>query len=337
MSAWAIDTPTFAAAMREKIIRPSSREILVAKLAGSDQEPDFTLPTNCQGIGRIRHFKRRTSDGWPENPLPIDPAAKALGLSSMDVLQAQVFQNAACAWRCWYCYVPFNLLSGDASRGEWLTAEKMVQLYLEEQKPPAVIDLSGGSPDLTPEWPIWMMDALQNAGLADRTFLWSDDNLSTDYLFTKVGSEDRSKLTTYKNYGRVCCVKGFDAASFSFNTTASTSGYDNQFKILRRYLNLGINLYGYVILTGPDLSSVNAGVSDLIDRLQILHEALPLRMVPLEVANFTPTDKRSKGSTNRFAQADAVQWAAIETWNRELDRRYTRSERSLSITDVPLR
>lgn len=337
MVAATIDTPTFAATMREKIIRPDSREILVAKLAGSDQEQDLTLPTNCGGLGRIRHFARGATTDWPENPLPLDPATKALGLSCVDVLQAQVFQNAACAWRCWYCYVPYNLLSGDATRGEWATADRLVQLYLEQESPPVVIDLSGGSPDLTPEWTLWMMEALQREGLADRTYLWSDDNLSTDYLFTKLEERDRRKLAAYQNYGRVCCIKGFDAASFVFNTTASPVGYDSQFHILRRYLSLRLDLYGYVTLTGTDLSSVGSGVTNLIDRLQSIHEALPLRMVPLKIANFTPTDKRSKGNTERFALADAVQQAAIERWTHELDRRYTRAERGLNIAEVRLR
>src|SRR5260221_4358323 len=95
----AIDTVSFAQAMREKIIRPHSREILIAKLAGSDQEQDLTLPANCEGLGRVRHFNRIGSPYWPENPLPIDPASKALGLPRADRLQAHGFQKSACAWR----------------------------------------------------------------------------------------------------------------------------------------------------------------------------------------------------------------------------------------------
>jgi hypothetical protein len=207
-----IETTSFAPVMRERIIRLSSEEILVARLAGSDQEGDLTLPANCGGLGRIRHFARSTAPGWPENPLPIDPASKALGLPRSDKINAQVFQNAACAWRCWYCYVPFNLLSGDASRGEWVTAEKLVRLYAEEETRPSIIDLSGGSPDLTPEWVPWMMRSLERARLSDTTYLWSDDNLSTDYLFTKLQNGDRRLMARYRNYGRVCCIKGFDAA-----------------------------------------------------------------------------------------------------------------------------
>ena len=143
-----IDTTSFAIAMRDRIIRPASREVLMSRLTGSDQERDLTVPTNCGGLGRVRHFVRATPPGWLPNPLPIDPACKALGLSRRDRMKAQVFQIAACAWRCWYCYVPFNLLSGDASRGEWVTPDDLVARYTQERDRPGIIDLSGGSPDL---------------------------------------------------------------------------------------------------------------------------------------------------------------------------------------------
>ena len=331
-----IDTFSFAAVMRDKIIRPDSRKVLVARLTGSDQEQDLTVPANCGGLGRIRHFVRSAAVGWPENPLPIDPASKALGLARSDRLRAQVFQNAACAWRCWYCYVPYNLLSGDASRGEWVTPEGLVQLYETEEDRPAIIDLSGGSPDLTPEWIPWMMRALKEAHLSDTTYLWSDDNLSTDYLFTKLDDDDLSTLLNYRNYGRVCCIKGFDAASFTFNTTADPAGYDYQFRILQRYVTLGIDIYGYVTLTGNNLSSVDTSVSNLFDRLCSIHEAFPLRVVPLKIGNYTPTALRNKACNERFALADAVQLAAINRWNFEIERRYTAAERALNIADVKL-
>jgi len=331
-----IDTSPFAATMREKIIRPSSQEILVARLAGSDQEQDLTLPANCGGLGRIRHFLRSAASDWPDNPLPIDPASKALGLPRSGILRAQVFQNAACAWRCWYCYVPYNLLSGDASRGEWVTPEELVQLYAEEEDRPLVIDLSGGSPDLTPEWIPWMMRALERAHLSETTYLWSDDNLSTDYVFTKLEDDDRRALASYRNYGRVCCIKGFDAASFAFNTTADPSGYNYQFEVLRQYMSLGIDIYGYITLTGNDLSSVDAGVSSLFDGLCSINEAFPLRVVPLKIGNYTPTASRSKVGDERFARANAVQLAAIDRWNLELNRRYSPAQLALNIADVKL-
>ena len=106
---------------------------------------------------------RDDGDGWPHNPLPIDPACRALRLSNDDALQAQVFQNAACNWRCWYCYVPFRLLDAVEAAGAWLSADDLVDLYLRESEAtrPGMIDLTGGQPELVPEWVPWMMEALR--------------------------------------------------------------------------------------------------------------------------------------------------------------------------------
>jgi rRNA maturation endonuclease Nob1 len=38
------------------------------------------------------------------------PASRKLGLAEADMMEAQVFQVASCNWRCWYCFVPYELL-----------------------------------------------------------------------------------------------------------------------------------------------------------------------------------------------------------------------------------
>lgn len=332
-----IDTGAFAELMRDRVINVDTREVLIGRLAGSDQEIDLTEPVNCNGLGRIRHFRRFAGGGWPANPLPIDPARHALALPSVDLIRAQVFQVAACAWRCWYCYVPFNLLNGDSTRGKWVTARELVALYAEEPDRAPVIDLSGGSPDLAPEWVLWMMDALEEAKLSDRTYLWSDDNLSTDYVFSRLNGNERERLVAYKNYGRVCCFKGFDADSFAFNTGADAAGFEAQFAIFREYLKLGLDLYGYVTLTGADVDVVSGRIPEFVDRLRAIDEALPLRVVPLKIENFTPTREReARRSDARFAVAADVQTAAIEGWQRELERHYSSRERALPISEIPL-
>ena len=101
----AFNTDEFSDFLRRRSIDLERRKVLVARLQGSEQERDLTVPANCNGYGRIHHFRRETSDGWPQNPLPMDPASKALGIGKSDVLRAQVFQHASCNWRCWYCYV----------------------------------------------------------------------------------------------------------------------------------------------------------------------------------------------------------------------------------------
>ena len=106
-----IDTDSLSNRYRQAAIDVPGRRLLITRLAGSAQEGDLSMPANCQGFGRVRHFRREASPGFPPNPLPIDPAFTALGVESHDVLRAQVFQSSICNWRCWYCYVPFELLA----------------------------------------------------------------------------------------------------------------------------------------------------------------------------------------------------------------------------------
>jgi uncharacterized Fe-S cluster-containing radical SAM superfamily protein len=332
-----IDTATFAPTMRDRILRPERREILVSRFTGSGQEADLTVPANCDGLGRVRHFRRHTAEGWPTNPLPIDPALKRLGLAPADELPAQLFQNAACGWRCWYCFVPFNMLTGNEQLGEWVTAEDLIDLYLREPNRSPMIDLSGGSPDLTPEWVVWTMEALEDRDVHETTYLWSDDNLSTDYVVTKLSQAQRDRLVSYKNYGRVCCFKGFDADAFAFNTGAAPASFDDQFQTFDRYLDLGLDLYGYVTFTGPDPSAVEKGIPRFLDRLQALHENLPLRIAPLRIEDFTPTkDRSSKMGDQRFAIARPVQEAAIALWTAELARRFESHQLQMNVADVPM-
>jgi hypothetical protein len=97
----AIGTDGYSRRLRGRAVDLGGRRLLVSDLRGSAQEGDLSEPVNCGGYGRIRHFTRATETGWPDNPLPTDPAAAALGLPpGADGIRAQVFQNAACNWHC---------------------------------------------------------------------------------------------------------------------------------------------------------------------------------------------------------------------------------------------
>lgn len=318
---------------REDAIDVQGRRLLITNLHGTDQEQDLSEPANCQGFGRIRHFRRATDRGWPLNPLPIDPACKALGLSQTDFLRAQVFQNAVCNWRCWYCYVPFSLLSGNRKYSDWITPATLVDLYLDQPDPPRVIDLSGGQPDLTPEWVPWMMAELSARGMDQNVYLWSDDNLSNDYFWRFLTDLDRELLVTYRNYGRVCCFKGFDAASFSFNTSAAPDLFGRQFTLMRELLGLGIDIYSYATFTTPFRDGVNEAMKRFVDRLQEIDPNLPLRTVPLQIMSFTPVEPRMNADRRGSLQN---QWIAIEAWQRELEDRFSVEQRTSNITDIPL-
>ena len=329
-----IDTDELSERYRAKAIRLQTRELLISRLSGSDQEADFTLPPNCNGFGRIRHFRKTpSSSGWVENPLPILPACKALNLTVTDQVRAQAFQNAVCNWRCWYCYVPFNLLAGDETRSAWLSPDTLIAQFANLADRPSVIDLTGGQPDLVPEWVPWTMTALERHGLQDRVYLWSDDNLSNDYFWRFLSTADIDRVAQWRNYGRVCCFKGFDGPSFAFNTGATSDLFERQFELFRRLHHLGIDLYAYVTLTAPESSSIRDRVRSFVDRLQNIDENLPLRTVPLEISVFSPV--RSRLNLVRSTSL-SIQYDALEAFQLELEARFTTEARRLPITEVKL-
>lgn len=329
-----VDTERLAASYRAATIDVAGRRILITNFCGSGQEQDLSQQPNCGGFGRVRHFRRGTSEGWPANPLPIDPACARLGIGPSDSLNAQVFQNAACNWRCWYCFVPYDLLSADLTRSSWMSGSDLIDLYVQESERPVVIDLSGGQPELTPEWVVWIMDALAEKGLEDSVYLWSDDNLSCDYFWRHLSAVQQETILRYRRYGRVACFKGFDAQSFAFNTNAEEWWFDRQFELMKRLVVSGMDVYAYATFTTPSSGGIGAAMRSFVDRLQALDENLPLRTVPLEIQHFSPIRSRLR-TVHDFAFDN--QWTAIEAWQREIESRFSSEARAIPIDCVPFR
>lgn len=320
-----INTAKFSAALRQKGIRPAGREVLITRFVGSEQEHDLSLPPNCQGWGRIHHFRRSQGLGWPENPLPIEPAANALGVEAPGMLTAQVFQNAICSWRCWYCFVDYGLLSGDLTKSDFKKCSELVDLYSAEDTMAPIIDLSGGQPDLVPEWALWFADEITQRHMEDSIYLWSDDNLSNDFLWRYLGVEERKRLASFRHYGRVGCFKGFDAKSFAFNTGADAAMFEVQFRTARRLIETGLDVYGYVTLTSLADAYLKGLISDFVERLQAeVHPMFPLRMVPLRIAEFTPTKTRMRPE---YVRALEIQHVAVQAWQEEIESRFSEHDR----------
>jgi uncharacterized Fe-S cluster-containing radical SAM superfamily protein len=325
-----IDTPHFSASLRRRGIDIENRRILITNFESSEEAKDFTVPPNCNGFGRIHHFRRDQPIPWPENPLPIDPAAKFLGLRQNDQLRAQVFQNAICSWRCWYCFVDYDLLSANPKFSEFKTAEELLDLYLAEPDRAAVIDLSGGQPDLVPEWTFWFLQAVARRGLQNSLYLWSDDNLSNDYLWRFLEPTQIRELVNSKGYGRVGCFKGFDSESFSFNTKADPKLFEQQFVLMRRLVREGFDVYGYATFTSPTDKNIPRKMSDFVDQLQEkVHPIFPLRTVPLRISVFTPTAARLTPEHERSLE---IQELAVAAWTSELERRYDQAALGRNIT-----
>ncbi len=328
-----INTEKFSKTLRTRSIILNEQKILIARLTGSEQEKDLTSSTNCDGYGRIRHFHLQSYVDWSSNPLPILPAAKALGYKHDSILRAQVFQNGACNWRCWYCYVDFDRLSADRRVSEYFTADQLIQKFMQEEDKPEVIDLSGGQPDLVPEWILWSMESLRKYNLAGRIYLWSDDNLSNRYFWTYLTSEQRRSIAKFPKYSRVACFKGYDAESFAFNTSATPELFNQQFEIYRDLLNEGLDMYAYVTLTAIPGTGLHSKMERFVDQLQGIHRNLPLRTVPLKINNFTPTKNRIKQDQELALN---YQHEVHSSWLEQIHKRFSEKELSIPICDIPM-
>jgi len=67
------------------------------------------------------------------------------------------------------------------------------------------------------------------------------------------------------------------------------------------------------------------------DQLQRLDPNLPLRTVPLLIEVYTPVEARLHAAERTALDS---QWRAIEAWQRELDGRFSATERERSVADV---
>ena len=327
-----LDSRKLAERLRGKSLDRQTKTIRMTRFPGSDQATDFSLPPNCGGFGRIHHFRLEPDPNWVTNPLLTLPACKYLGLPVTDVLLAQVFQLAACDFRCWYCFVDFSLLSADPKHSEMVTPKQLLQTMLDEKVNSQVIDLSGGQPELVPEYVLWFLKARKELGLEQSHFVWADDNLSTDYTWRYLSEVEIAFMAKTPGFARVGCLKGFDAESFTFNTRADGALFDQQIELLGRFIEAGFDQYGYITITATNTDDLPSKMARLLDKIQNhVHSNFPLRIVPLRIFSFN-------ANTSRYnQQAETNQFRALEAWLTEMQRRFNAAELAIPITEVNIR
>lgn len=327
-----LDSKKLAERLREKSVDLQSKKIRMTKFPGSDQATDLSFPPNCGGFGRIHHFRLEPDPKWITNPLPTLPACKYLGVPVTDVLLAQVFQLGACDFRCWYCFVDFDLLSANPKYSEMVTPRQLLQMMFDEKVNSQVIDLSGGQPELVPEYVLWFLEARKDLGLEQSHFVWSDDNLSTDYTWRYLSEEEILFMVQAPGYARVGCLKGFDAESFFFNTLADGALFDQQIELFGRFVKAGFDQYGYITITTMNTDDLQDKMAQLLDKIQNrVHPNFPLRIVPLRIFGFNTNYNRynRKAETNQFH--------ALEAWLTEMQKRFSATELATPITEVNIR
>lgn len=328
-----LDVEKLSEILRKKVINIEEKKILISRISSSKQEHDLTLPPNCGGYARIRHFRISRKGNWTFDPLPNVPYATKMNIPIQETLQTQLFQLSACDFRCWFCFVDESLLSAKLDNSKFFTVDELFDLYFKENIQPKVIDLSGGQPNLAPEWLYWTIEKIHNMD-RDDLYIWSDDNLSNYYYWKYLSDDQRKFISTFKNHGRVGCFKGFDSNSFAFNTTADPKYYDNQFDIFDRLLNEGIDMYAYAIFTAIPSHQVRKSIKIFVDRLQKIHYNLPLRTIPLEIVSYEPMKARVR---KEYLDAIEFQYIVHDCWLEELEKRFSANERHTLISKIKMK
>jgi hypothetical protein len=168
-----------------------------------------------------------------------------------------------------------------------------------------------------------------------RYYLWSDDTISTNSMGKYLSREDIEFMASYKKYGKVCCFKGFDNYSYSFNSRLTDSGYNNQFIYIKQYIDFGFDVYAYITLTSDNMESIKNKISIFIDRIQTdISELFPLRIVPLKIIEFTPTKNRMN---EKQKLAINNQKEILNIWNEEIAKRFPSCLLRMNISELEIK
>jgi len=320
--------------IRKKVFDPEHNTFAITNFYDSLQSKDKYTNVNCNGFGRLRKFEKFSLflKDKTQNTKPL-----YRGYPKSKSFYSQVFQIAGCNWRCWYCFVDDKILSADKSKVKMLTTDELIELYLNQKNRPNIIDLSGGQPDLVPEWTLSMLKSIEKYGLRNKVYVWIDDNLSVEmkqYLTVK----ELNYIVNFPKLSKVGSFKGYDECSFVFNTKASMDEYDKQFKVFKSLINHGFDMYAYVSFTAPPESiyNIKQKIKNFIKKLQEVHFNLPLRVIPLKIHPFTAIQDRNFQKYD-ISKVYEHQYIVYQVWRDELKKQYSLESLEVAYEEINLR
>ncbi len=302
--------------LRQRAIDFKNKKIRMSRFEHSTQQQDMTLPSNCGDFGRVHHFKLHPSPNWIDNPLPHKPVSDYFHTPIPEILPVQLFQLSVCNINCWYCFVDKKLRAGNPKHSDFCDPTDLLRKAKAENQPNVIV-LSGGQPDLVPEYNLWFLQSRERLGMEKSHFIWTDDNLSTDLFFETMTPAQMDYMLKRPGYARVGCLKGFDATSAAFNTRTNLKFFDDQMRRLKQLTQMGFNQYAYVTLTTPDIDRIDKRIGDFFDRIQTeIGEDFPLKMVPLEIYKYAVNSNRYKDI------AAQNQYRVLTSWVHQMNTRF---------------
>lgn len=339
--------------LRPKMIDLTNRKVLLAVLTGTEQEPDLTKERFFEDVYRSKLYttpENRKLDPFRGEPAGI--AAKKLTIPGRRIVAPEECNAAflgqinGCNLNCWYCYVDRVSNSANPEYGKFFSAEEYLMQFLVEARKHQnsensnlklnILRISGGEVFIVPEIIVWMVEAIEKYKLEDHIYVWVDCNLVTgDFYWKYLTAEQRGKVRNFKNLGVCVCHKGFDRQTFHENTGAAPEFFDQQFKMHRRLINEGLDVYSYLYPVTSSTYNLRKRIASFIDKLrEEVDESAPLRMATPPIKIYGPTEKRL---TPAREKAIENQWKTMKIWKEELQKRFTAEELNLKPHEVLVR
>lgn len=263
---------------------------------------------------------------------PITIAGK-MGGEWRNYNQQVIVQIGICNFRCWYCYVDYELLSG--RKVLYLTADAIVSQFLEQRqhaksegKEWNVLRISGGEPFLAPDLILDCLRIIKQLHLDRDICIKTETNLSP---LIKVNDQplaeewaDFQELAQYRNLIVHPTLHGISQESLRLNANADPELLDVLFEALKTLIDHRIDIY-------PSFGSNTVPVGDVRyfwGRLKALNKNLPLR-IAVRPFRFDYESIVERAHGNRKIQIfDHVE--LVKTWDDLL-----RDEYGVGYAEVP--
>lgn len=297
--------------MRDNVYRESDGSALFANLLGTKEAEDSYHQINHGGFGRVRNFKNFLFHVETD----IRERRKFFRLNAAgewcSQFQSQVFQIGICTLKCWYCFVDRENLDGTNPYSAYLKPKDILQMFLESWPNIRNLDISGGSPDLCPEFVLELLCEIERAGLKEKITIWVESNLDVNY-YCKLPRKKIEYMAAFPNFHLLCSLKGWDSPSVAFNTR-NTASFDQQLDGLRFFYQHNFSLSVYLVFVGKTIAN-NKEVTELFNQLKRISRKLPEQCIPIYIKKF-----HAQGNVgNSLSKTYDDQKRAARWWDQQI-------------------